>query len=87
MDHRAPLMMKDSEPQLWQACPFCVITLRRHHACSPEGYICAAYHAAYPSALRSVAMPFLENATSTRLGGQSTEQGRGVVHSCRRFGL
>ena len=39
VDHRAPLMMEDSEAQLWQACPFCVITLRRHHARSPEGYI------------------------------------------------
>jgi hypothetical protein len=28
VDQCAPLMMKDSEPQLWQACPFCIITLR-----------------------------------------------------------
>ena len=48
VDHRAPLMMKDSEPQLWQACPFCTITRRRHHARSPEGYIRAAYHDSSP---------------------------------------
>jgi hypothetical protein len=48
VDHRAPLMMKDSEPQLRQACPFCTITWRRHHARSPEGYIAAAYHGSSP---------------------------------------
>jgi len=44
VDQCAPLMMKESEPQFWQACPFCVITRRRHPARSPEGYIRAAYH-------------------------------------------
>ena len=41
----APLTMKDTKPQLWQAHPFCTITSRRHHARSPEGYIPADYHA------------------------------------------
>ena len=36
VDQRAPLMMKDSQPQSWQACPLCINTLRRHHALSPE---------------------------------------------------
>jgi hypothetical protein len=49
--------MEDSEPQLRQAWRFCIITLRRHHARSPEGYTYAAYHAAYPSAFRSPPCP------------------------------
>jgi hypothetical protein len=43
VDHRAFLMMKDAEPQVWQAKPFCSITWRRHCARSPEGYIPADY--------------------------------------------
>ena len=38
-DHRAPLTMKDTAPQLWQVCPFCAITRRRHPGRSPEGYM------------------------------------------------
>jgi hypothetical protein len=36
-------MMKDVEPQIWQAKHFCTITWRRHCARSPEGYIPAEY--------------------------------------------
>jgi CheY-like chemotaxis protein len=43
VDHRAFLMMKDSELQVWQAKRFCCITWRRHCARSPEGYIPAEY--------------------------------------------
>jgi CheY-like chemotaxis protein len=43
VDHRAFLMMKDAEPQLWQAKRLCSITWRRHRARSPEGYIPADY--------------------------------------------
>jgi hypothetical protein len=41
-DHWASLMMKDKEPQLWQAKPLFAITWRRHRGPSPEGYIPAA---------------------------------------------
>ena len=37
--HCATLTMKDTEPQLWQANPFCSITSCRHRARSPERYI------------------------------------------------
>ena len=43
VDHRASLMMKDPEPQVWQAKRLCSITWRRHCARSPEGYIPADY--------------------------------------------
>jgi hypothetical protein len=52
MDHCALLMMKDPEPQLWQANSFCNITRRRHRARSPDGYMPAAYHAVYLCAFR-----------------------------------
>jgi hypothetical protein len=38
MAHCASLAMKDTEPQLWQANPFCSITSCRHCARSPETY-------------------------------------------------
>jgi hypothetical protein len=43
VDHRAPLTMKNAEPQLWQTYPFCRIAWRRHRAWSPEGCIPACY--------------------------------------------
>jgi hypothetical protein len=43
VDHCAPLMMKDAEPQVWQAKRFWRITWRRHCERSPEGYIPADY--------------------------------------------
>jgi len=43
VDHRASLMMKDAEPQVWQAKRICRITWRRHCARSPEGYMLADY--------------------------------------------
>jgi hypothetical protein len=46
-DHCALLMMKDPEPQLWQANSLCNITRRRHHARSPDAYMAAGYHAVY----------------------------------------
>ena len=39
MDHRALLMMKDPEPQLWHANPLPSISWRRHHACWEETYM------------------------------------------------
>ena len=43
VENRAFLMMKDAEPQVWQAKRLCRITWRRHCARSPEGYIPAEY--------------------------------------------
>jgi hypothetical protein len=52
MGHWAPLIMKDPEPQLWQANSFCSISWRRHHARCAETYMPAGYHAVYLSAFR-----------------------------------
>src|SRR5215217_2238699 len=46
----ASLTMKDTEPQLWQANPFCSITSCRHRALSPERQIPACYPTAYSQA-------------------------------------
>ena len=54
MDQCALLMMKDLEPQLWQANSFCGITRRRHHARSPDAYMRAHCHAVYLCAFRYV---------------------------------
>jgi hypothetical protein len=51
-DHCALLMMKDPEPQLWQANVLCNIARRRHHVRSPDGYMPAAYHSVYLCAFR-----------------------------------
>jgi hypothetical protein len=37
--HWTPLMIKDPEPQLWQANSFCSISWRKHDARSPETYM------------------------------------------------
>jgi hypothetical protein len=51
-------MMKELEPQLRQANPFCSITRRRHHASSPGAYMLARYHVAYLSAFRYLLLAF-----------------------------
>jgi hypothetical protein len=43
VDHRAPLMMKDTEPQSAQANPLPSITRRTHPALSPETCMLADY--------------------------------------------
>ena len=50
MGHWTPLMIKDQEPQLWQANSFATISWRRHDARSPETFMPAGYHAVYLSA-------------------------------------
>jgi hypothetical protein len=52
MGHWTPLMIKDPEPQLWQANSFASISWRRHDARSSETYMPAGYHATYLSAFR-----------------------------------
>ena len=58
MGHWAPLMIKETEPQLWQANSFCSISRRKHHACSPETYMPAGYHASYLRAFRYLLLAF-----------------------------
>ena len=58
-DHCALLIMKDPEPQLWQANSLCNITRRRHRDRSPDGYMPSGYHALYLCAFRHVLLAFL----------------------------
>jgi hypothetical protein len=60
VDHRASLMMKDAEPQVWQAKRFCSITWRRHCARSPEGYIPADYTLLHSSGREGCGAKFAE---------------------------
>ena len=67
MGHWAPLMIKDPEPQLWQANSFCSISWRRPRARCAETYMPAGYHAVYLGAFRYLVLAFYcyEGLTST----------------------
>jgi hypothetical protein len=72
MVHWTPLMIKDPEPQLWQANSFASISWRRHDARSPETYMPAGYHAVYLSAFRESQVTFYRSEGPTSRNGEYT---------------
>jgi hypothetical protein len=83
MGHWTPLMIKDPEPQLWQANSFSSISWRRHHARCTETYMPAGYHAVYLSAFRYLLLAFYSYEGPTSRNGEYANFRESTFHALR----